>query len=222
MALAFSLSRRCARSTRAGAGHGAGRAFAEDDHAEHLVLGDVLRARVPTTLAVLHHADAVGEVEDVVDVVADQEDADALASSAAASVRRPARLRGPSAAVGSSMIRTRALNWIARAIATDWRWPPDSALTGSLKRRKCGLSRPITLRVSASMVDVVERARRASSVRGRGRCWRRHRHCRRAPASGRSSRCRTAWRRAGWRSSACSPLTKICARIGACRRPTGS
>ena len=33
---------------------------------------------------------------------------------------------GPSAAVGSSMIRMRALKWTARAIATDWRWPPDS------------------------------------------------------------------------------------------------
>ena len=43
------------------------------------------------------------------------------------------------------------MKWIARAIATDWRWPPDSAFTGSLKRRKCGLSRPITLRASASM-----------------------------------------------------------------------
>ncbi len=41
---------------------------------------------------------------------------------------------------------------IARAIATDCRWPPESAFTGSLKRRKCGLSRAITLRVSASMV----------------------------------------------------------------------
>ena len=36
---------------------------------------------------------------------------------------------GPSAAVGSSMIRTRALKWIARAIATAWRWPPDRLAT---------------------------------------------------------------------------------------------
>ena len=33
---------------------------------------------------------------------------------------------GPSAAVGSSMIRIRALKWTARAMATDCRWPPDS------------------------------------------------------------------------------------------------
>ena len=40
---------------------------------------------------------------------------------------------GPSAAVGSSMIRTRALKWTARAMATDCRWPPESDFTGFLK-----------------------------------------------------------------------------------------
>ena len=33
---------------------------------------------------------------------------------------------GPSAAVGSSMIRILALKWTARAMATAWRCPPDS------------------------------------------------------------------------------------------------
>ena len=37
------------------------------------------------------------------------------------------------------MIRMRALKWMARAIATDWRWPPESDFTGSLKRRKFGI-----------------------------------------------------------------------------------
>ena len=50
------------------------------------------------------------------------------------------------------------MKWMARAIATDWRWPPDSDFTGSLKRRKLGLSRPITLRHSRFHGDVVERA----------------------------------------------------------------
>ena len=58
---------------------------------------------------------------------------------------------GPSAAVGSSMIRILASKRIARAIATDWRCPPERAFTGSLKRRKFGLRRPITLRACASM-----------------------------------------------------------------------
>ena len=56
------------------------------------------------------------------------------------------------------MIRMRALKWMARAMATDCRWPPDSDFTGSLKRRKFGLSRPITLRASRFHGDVVERA----------------------------------------------------------------
>ena len=37
---------------------------------------------VPTSLPVEHDADPVGQVEDVVDVVADEEDADALVTSA--------------------------------------------------------------------------------------------------------------------------------------------
>jgi hypothetical protein len=36
------------------------------------------------------------------------------------------------------------------AIATDWRWPPDSARTGSLKHWKCGLSRLMTLRAATA------------------------------------------------------------------------
>ena len=39
----------------------------------------------------------------------------------------------------------------------------------------------------------------ACAIRGRERDWRRCRHCRRAPATDRSSRCRNAWRRADWR-----------------------
>ena len=49
------------------------------------------------------------------------------------------------------MIRIRALKWTARAIATDWRWPPDSDFTGTLKLLKFGLSLPMTSRVADSM-----------------------------------------------------------------------
>ena len=55
------------------------RRLAEDDHPEDLVgrdVGLVDRADEP---AVVHDADPVGQVEDVVDVVADEEDPDALA-----------------------------------------------------------------------------------------------------------------------------------------------
>ena len=48
-------------------------------------------------------------------------------SSRSCLIRSPTCLvsAGPSAAVGSSMIRIRALKCTARAIATDWRCPPD-------------------------------------------------------------------------------------------------
>ena len=84
-------------------------------------------------LALVHDADPVGQVEHVVDVVADQEDADALLLELRISSRTWAVSAGPSAAVGSSMIRILALKWTARAIATAWRWPPDSDSTGVLK-----------------------------------------------------------------------------------------
>ena len=49
------------------------------------------------------------------------------------------------------MIRIRALKWTARAIATDWRWPPDSELTGATKFWNFGFSRFISLRVASSI-----------------------------------------------------------------------
>src|SRR5260370_21228960 len=61
-----------------GAGDGAGRTFAEDDHPQHFVLGDIRRSPDADDLAVLHYRDAIGEIEDVVNVVADEEDADPL------------------------------------------------------------------------------------------------------------------------------------------------
>ena len=54
------------------------RALAEDDHAEHFVLGDVRHARRADDAPVLHHANPIRQIKDVVNVVADQEDADAV------------------------------------------------------------------------------------------------------------------------------------------------
>ena len=51
---------------------------AEDDHPEHVVRGDRVLFDGIHDPAVVHDADPVGEVEHVVDVVADQEDPDAL------------------------------------------------------------------------------------------------------------------------------------------------
>ena len=59
--------------------------------------------------AVIHDADPVGQVEHVVDIVADQEDADAFRLELADKLCTWAVSAGPSAAVGSSMIRILAL-----------------------------------------------------------------------------------------------------------------
>src|SRR2546427_133991 len=58
---------------------------------------------------------------------------------------------GPSAAVGSSLIRARAFKWIARAIATAWRCPPGSPRTGGFKVFEFGVRRPMTFRVAGSI-----------------------------------------------------------------------
>ncbi len=52
--------------------------LAHDDHPEHLVLDDVVLVNRADELALQHHGDAIGEIGHVVDVMADQEDADAL------------------------------------------------------------------------------------------------------------------------------------------------
>ena len=60
---------------------------------------------------------------------------------------------GPRAAVGSSMIRMRALKWTARAMATAWRCPPESHPTGVLRFVNRGLSRRITSRVAEAIAE---------------------------------------------------------------------
>ena len=60
---------------------------------------------------------------------------------------------GPSAAVGSSMIRILALKWTARAMATDWRWPPESDRTGVLRFLNRGFRRRITLAVADAIAE---------------------------------------------------------------------
>ena len=62
----------------AGARLGAGRALAENDHAQNLVLGHVLGARCADDSTIFHHREAIGEVEHVLDIMADQENADAF------------------------------------------------------------------------------------------------------------------------------------------------
>ena len=51
------------------------------------------------------------------------------------------------------MIRMRALKWIARAMATAWRCPPDSDLTAVLRLVNRGFSRCITSRVADAIAE---------------------------------------------------------------------
>ena len=65
------------------------------------------------------------------------------------------------------MIRILALKWTARAMATDWRWPPESDVTGTLKFWNLGLSRPITSRAASSMAASSSVPQRVISSRPR-------------------------------------------------------
>jgi hypothetical protein len=83
--------------------------LAGDDHGEDVVGRHVGHVHRADELAVLHHARPVAELLHLVDVVVDQEDAEALLLQlpiSSATIWSPA---GPSAAVGSSMIRIFAL-----------------------------------------------------------------------------------------------------------------
>ena len=64
------------------------------------------------------HLDAVGHREDLRDVVADQDDGDALLADAADEVERVRVCTTPSAAVGSSMNTTLLAHVTARRTAT--------------------------------------------------------------------------------------------------------
>src|SRR5437588_454899 len=58
--------------------HGTWRHLTQNDHAENLVLRHILSAGMADHLAVFHDEDPVRQIEDVVNIVADEEDADAL------------------------------------------------------------------------------------------------------------------------------------------------
>src|SRR5450631_4844549 len=63
---------------RARTRHARRRTFAENDHAQDLVLGDIADTGGANQPTILHYIDAVGEVEDVMDIMTDEEDADAF------------------------------------------------------------------------------------------------------------------------------------------------
>ena len=60
---------------------------------------------------------------------------------------------GPSAAVGSSMMRTRALKCTARAMATAWRWPPERLATSFDSEGSRSFIRSSDARAASSMAS---------------------------------------------------------------------
>ena len=65
------------------------------------------------------------------------------------------------------MIRILALKWTARAMATDWRWPPDSERTAVLRFVNRGLRRFSTLAVADAIAESSSAPVRVRSSRPR-------------------------------------------------------
>ena len=71
------------------------RRLAQDDHAQDVVGGDLFAPDRSDQRAVVHDADPIREVEDIVDVVADEEDADAFRLQLLDELADLLGLRGP-------------------------------------------------------------------------------------------------------------------------------
>ena len=155
---------------------------------------------MPTIRAVVHDRDPVREVEDIVDVVADEEDADAFALQLADEV---AHLRG----LGRPEGRGGLVHDEDARVEVDRPGDRHGLTLAAGERhdrlgevREVGVEAPMTLRVAFSMApsSSVPEARRCSRARGR-RCPA-PRCCRPGRASGRSSRSGGSSRHAccGW------------------------
>ena len=113
------------------------------------------------------------------------------------------------------MITSFEFHSTALAIATDWRWPPDSDATGWRIERTVVTAR-LAQRLARRLLHA--RPRRAASrgvpARDRGTCSGRCRGCRTARGPGRRSRCRARRRRAGVRMWTRLPFQRISPRVG--------
>ena len=94
----------------------------------------------------------------------------------------------PSAAVGSSSITSFGSPSSERAIATDWRWPPESDATCGAHARDASTASESSSSTRALLhAGLVEQRAAApgpaGSSRGRGRGWRRRRGCRHSARS---------------------------------------
>ncbi len=105
----------------------------------------------------------------------------------------------PSAAVGSSKSTTFGSPTSERAIATDWRWPPERLPTSvrtlpSVVTERSSSSCSVRCSMSVSSRCARDLDRRPRPPPGRGRGWRRRRGCRRGRGPGRRWRCRARGR----------------------------
>ena len=114
----------------------------------------------------------------------------------------------PSAAVGSSMITSLVFQSTALAIATDWRWPPDSDATGWRTDRTVVTARLASVSAAASP-STPRPAPGPRAARGPGTCSGRCPGCRTAPDPGTPSRCRARRRHAGVRIRTGLPSQRI-------------
>ena len=159
------------------------------------LLGRLFGLEVAGRPAEAQHEDPVGDLEDVGEVVADHDHAEAALAQPLDQLQHLAVCATPSAAVGSSSSTTFGSPSSERATATCWRWPPESVptsvrtlgiVTASAREQLAG---PVLHR-SPRRAGARPRRRRARSPRARGTGWRRRRGCRRAPGPGRRSRSR--------------------------------
>ena len=165
--------------------------------------------------AEVQHRDPVGDLEDVVHVVRDDDARRALGRRAGGPARAPSPSGPrPSAAVGSSMITSLEFHSTALAMATDWRWPPDSEATGWRIERTVvtGEARQRLARRTLHRLLVEHEV--PQRARGRGTCSGRCRGCRTARGPGTRSRCRARRRRAGVRMWTGWPSQQDLAAVG--------
>ena len=103
---------------------------ARGDRLDDLLLRRLVALVDADVAAEAQDGDAVGDLEDVVEVVRDEDDREPLLGRRLTSSSTCCVCATPSAAVGSSRITSFEFHITARATATDWRWPPESEATG--------------------------------------------------------------------------------------------
>ena len=99
------------------------------DQLDDLAVGDVLAGHLGGDPAEVERGDAVGDLEDVVHVVGDEHDAEAVVGEPADEVEHLRVCATPRAAVGSSSRTTLEFQSTALAMATVCRWPPERLAT---------------------------------------------------------------------------------------------